>query len=141
MNYYHEEYLKVQEEFHEVMHDFPLFKETIDEIYDKDIKEINDLLDKDDEYYLKKAIGKLKDLIKYIKDTSTSIDSEYERFDKLAKTWDEIRIISDDDEFLDKINAKVMMANKYIKSHDLNEIKEANKIMEELIKEVKNHKY
>ena len=137
MNYYYNEFLKVQEEFHEVMHDYPLFRETIDSIYDKDIKEINELIEKDDEYYVKKATGKLKDLIKYIKDTSESIDSEYEIFDKLAKTWEEIKIVTDDDKYLAKINDKVCRANQLIKSHDIKEIKEANKIMEELIKMVK----
>ena len=139
MEYYHQEFENLQEEFHEVVHDYPLFKETIDEIYDNDIKEINELLDKDDEYYLKKAISKLKDLIKYIKDTSKSIDLEYEKFDSLAKTWDKIRVVNDDNEFLDRINTKVNKANELIKSHDLEEIKEANKIMESLIKEVQKH--
>ena len=139
MNYYHEEFLKVQEDFHEVMHDYPLFKETIDEIYDKDIKEINELLEKDDEFYLKKAISKLNDLIKYVKDTSESINSEYNKFDRLAKIWDKIRIVNDDDESLDKINSKVKQANTLIKSHDLHEIREANKIMESLIKDVQGH--
>ncbi len=137
MEYYHQEFENLQEEFHEVMHDYPLFKETVDEIYDKNIKEIDELLEKDDEFYLKKAISKLKALIKYIKDTSTDIDMEYEKFDTLAKSWDKIRIVNDDNEFLERINAKVIKANTLIKSHDLKEIKEANKIMEELIKEVK----
>ena len=137
MEYYHQEFENLQEEFHEVMHDYPLFKETVDEIYDKNIKEIDELLEKDDEFYLKKAISKLKTLIKYIKDTSTDIDMEYEKFDTLAKSWDKIRIVNDDNEFLERINAKVIKANTLIKSHDLKEIKEANKIMEELIKEVK----
>ena len=134
MNYYHEEFLRLQEEFHEVMHDYPLFKEQIDSIYDIDIKEINELLEKDDEFYLKKANSKLKDLIKFVKDTSESIDNEYNKFDKLAKIWEEKKITTDDEKFLDKINSKVNKANILIKSHDLKEIKEANKIMEELIK-------
>ena len=139
MEYYHQEFENLKEEFHEVMHDYPLFKETIDEIYDKDIKEINELLEKDDEYYLKKAISKLKDLIKYVKNTSENIDVEYQKFDSLAKTWEKLRIVNDDNFFLDKINNQVNKANELIKSHDLNEISEANKIMERLIKEVKNH--
>ena len=140
MDYYQKEFDKLTEEFHEVMHDYPLFKEDIDKIYDIDIKELNELLDKNDEYYLKKAIDKLKDLIKYIKDTSESIDKEYENFDKLAKIWEEVKIVTDDDKVLNKINDKVNKANKLIKSHDLKDIKEANKIMEELIKDIKYYK-
>ncbi len=134
MNYYQEEFKKLEEEFHDTMHNYPLFQEQIDSIYDKDIKEINELLDKNDEFYLKKANSKLKDLIKYIKDTSESIDLEYKKFDKLAKIWDEKTIVTDDNDYLDKINSKVNEANVLIKSHELREIKEANKIMEDLIK-------
>ena len=137
MDYYQKEFLKLQEEFHEVMHHYPLFKEVIDKIYDKDIKEINTLLDKNDEYYLKQAISKLKDLIQYIKDTSACIDNEYEKFDKLARIWEEKEIVTDDNQFLDTLNNKVKKANELIKSHDLKEIREANKIMEELIKVTK----
>lgn len=137
MNYYHEELEKLIEEFHEVMHDYPLFKEEIDNIYDKDIKEINELLDKNDEFYLKKANSKLKDLIKYIKDTSVEIDNEYKLFDKLAKEWENIKIVRDDKDFLNKINGKVKRANNLIKSHDIKEIKEANSIMYDLLKDVK----
>ena len=136
MNYYHEEYLKLQEEFHDVMHHYPLFKEMIDELYDKDIKEINELLDKNDEYYLKEAIKKLKDVINYIKTTNESINSEYQNFDKLAKTWEKMHIVTDDEKYLDDINNKINKANILIKSHDIKEIHEANNIMEELIKEV-----
>ncbi len=139
MNYYYNEFLKVQEEFHEVMHDYPLFRETIDNIYDKDIKEINELIEKDDEYYVKKATEKLKVLINYIKDTNTSINSEYEIFDKHAKTWEKIKIVTDDDSYLTKINEEISKANQLIKSHDIKEIKKANKIMEELIKDVKDY--
>ncbi len=134
MNYYHEEFFRLQEEFHEVMHDYSLFKEQIDNIYDNDIKEINELLDKNDEYYLKKANSKLKDLIKYIKDTSISIESEYDKFDKLARIWEDKKIVTDDSNFLDRINQMVKDANELIKSHDLNDIKKANMIMEKLIK-------
>ena len=52
MNYYEKEFDKLQDEFHETIEHFPLFEEMIDNIYDKDIKEIEDLLLKDDEYYL-----------------------------------------------------------------------------------------
>ena len=83
MDYYYHEFEKLQEDFHEVMHDYPLFKEDIDKIYDVDIKEINELLEKNDEFYLKKAIRKLEDVIDYVKDTSTNIDKEYDEDDQI----------------------------------------------------------
>ena len=133
MNYYHKEFLKVQEEFHEVMHDFPLFLETIRDIEERDIKEINELLEKNDEFYLKKAISKLEDLIKFIKDTSESIDKEYKTFDKLARIWEKVIINDVSEQELRSINDKVKEANSLIKSHDIKDLKKANSIMEKLI--------
>ncbi len=135
MDYYYKEFDKLKEEFHEVMHDYPLFMETIRDIEEKDIKELNELLEKNDEFYLKKAIRKLEDLIAFVKETSTSIKDEYAKFDKLASIWEKIRIVDVSDKELDNINSKVQRANQLIKSHDLKEIKEANNIMEKLIKE------
>ena len=74
MDYYYHEFLELQKDFEKCLKDFPLFHEMIDEIYDNEIKEINELLEKNDEYYLKKAISKLQDVIDYIKKTSTNID-------------------------------------------------------------------
>lgn len=135
MDYYIHEFEKIEKEFHEVMHDYPLFKEDIDQIYDKSIKEINDLLEKNDEYYLKSAISKLKDIISYVKDTSTNIDKEYRIFDKLANEWQNIELTNISEERLNKLNDYVNKANLLIKSHDLSDIKEANKIMNSLLKE------
>ncbi len=137
MDYYIKEFDKLQEEFHEVMHNYPLFNEDIKKIQDKDIKELNELLSKNDEYYFKKAISKLKDLIYYVKDTSTKIKNEYSKFDKLAKEWDTIRLINVSESELANINDKVRKANELIKKHDLNSLIEANKIMERLIKDNK----
>ena len=134
MDYYYKVFEKLQEEFHEVMHNFPLFKEDIDEIEDKKIKEINELLDKNDEFYFKKAIDKLKDLIKYIKDTSESISKEYNNFNQLANIWEKTNFTNIDEKTLNKINNDVKKANELIKSHNINDLSEANKIMEELIK-------
>ena len=137
MDYYIKEFDKLQEEFHEVMHNYPLFNEDIKKIQDKDIKELNELLSRNDEYYFKKAISKLKDLIYYVKDTSTKIKNEYSKFDKLAKEWDTIRLINVSESELASINDKVRKANELIKKHDLNSLIEANKIMERLIKDNK----
>ena len=135
MNYYEKEFEKLQEEFHEVMHNYPLFKEIIDEIEEKNIKEINELLEKNDEYYLKKAIDKLKDLIKFIKNTSTCIKNEYEKYNKLALIWEKIKIHDTSDIELAMINDRVNKANQLINSHEVKDLIEANKIMEVLIKE------
>ncbi len=138
MDYYYNEIDKLQDEFHEVMHDYPLFQEMIDKIFDKDIKEINELLDKNDEFYLKKAISKLKDIIDYVKKTSKEIDKEYDKFDKLARTWEKIKFVNVEQSFLDNLNSKINKANELIKSHDLKDIIEANNIMEKIIKEVRS---
>ena len=134
MDYYYKEYEKLQKEFHEVMHDYPLFKETIDEIEEKNIKEINELLDKQDEFYFKKALDKLKDLITYIKDTSLSINKEYEKFDLQAREWEKIKLFNISEPELKEMNYQVKKANDLIKSHRLLDLKESNKILENLIK-------
>ena len=133
MDFYQEKFSKLTEEFHEVMHDFPLFLETIRDIEERDIKEINELLEKNDEFYLKKAISKLEDLIKFIKDTSESIDKEYKTFDKLARIWEKVIINDVSEQELRSINDKVKEANSLIKSHDIKDLKKANSIMEKLI--------
>lgn len=135
MDYYYKEFEKLQNEFHEVMHHYPLFSSMIDEIEKRDIREINDLLDKNDEYYLKSAIDKLKKLINYIKTTSENIKKEYDKFDKLAGTWETIKLVNVDERELSKINNEVRKANELIRSHNLKDISEANKILERLIKE------
>jgi hypothetical protein len=135
MDYYYKEFEKLQKEFHEVMHDYPLFTETIEDIEEKDIKELNELLEKNDEFYLKKAISKLKDLISYVKNTSTSISNSYKKFDELAKHWEKIRLLNVSEAELSIINGKVKKANDLIKSHYPKDLIEANKILETLIKE------
>ena len=135
MDYYLNELEKLQEEFHDVMHDYPLFKEMIDDIDEKNIKEINALIEKNDEYYLKEANKKLKSLIEYIKKTSEEIQKEYDKFDKLAKEWEQKRILDNNDK-LDIINAQIEKASELIQSHDLIKIKEANKILENVLKRI-----
>ena len=133
MDYYYQEFSKLQEEFHEVMHDYPLFLETIKDIEEKDIKEINELLEKNEEYYLKKAIDKLERLIKFVKDTSENIQKEYDTFDRLAHTWEKIELVGVNDKELNNINSKVKEANSLISKHSIDDLKSANSIMRELI--------
>ena len=134
MDYYYNEFSKLKEEFHEVMHNYPVFSETIQDIEDKDIKEINELLDKNDEFYLKQAIKKIKHLIEYVKNTSEGIKKEYDTFDRLAVDWDKLELGSVTDKELRDINYKVREANELIKSHNLDDLRRANSIMRELIK-------
>lgn len=133
MDYYYNEFSKLQEEFHEVMHDYPLFLETIQDIEEKDIKEINELLEKNEEYYLKKAIDKLERLIKFVKDTSENIQKEYDTFDRLAHTWEKIELVGVNEKELNNINSKVKEANSLISKHSIDDLKSANSIMRELI--------
>lgn len=135
MDYYYKEFEKLQEEFHETMHHYPIFFEMIQKIQERDIKEINELLDKNDEFYLKQANSKLKSLIEYIKKTNESITREYNKFDKLASEWEKITIVNASERELDRINNQVRKSNELIKSHHLKDIEEANKILETLIKE------
>ena len=134
MDYYYQEFTKLQKDFHEVLHDYPLFSEMIDDIFEKDIKDINELLEKNDEFYLKKAIDKLKRLIDYIKNTSESIKKQYELFNKGARIWEKIELSDISEKELDNINSKVKKANDLIQSHDIKDLIEANKIMNELNK-------
>ena len=135
MDYYLKEFRKLQEEFHEVMHDYPLFSETLEDIEEHNIKDINELLEKNDEFYLKKAIAELKKLIEYVKSISTNITRQYEKFDKLAQVWEKIVISGVSEQQLNEINAKVRKANLLIEKHDIEALVEANQIMEELIKD------
>lgn len=135
MDYYYKEFEKLQKEFHDVMHDYPLFKEMIDDIELKNIKEINELLEKNDEFYLKKAISKLKDLIEYVKNTSKTIQNEYDKFDRSASIWEKIELVGVSEKELNEINSKVKKANELIKSHKVKDLIESNRILETLIKE------
>ena len=135
MDYYYKEFEKLQKEFHDVMHDYPLFKEMIDDIELKNIKEINELLEKNDDFYLKKAISKLKDLIEYVKNTSKTIQNEYDKFDRSASIWEKIELVGVSEKELNEINSKVKKANELIKSHKVKDLIESNRILETLIKE------
>ena len=136
MDYYYHKMEELMQDFEGTMKDYPLFSEMIDDIYQKDVVEINELLEKNDEFYLKKAIAKMEDLISFIKKMSTDITKEYEIFDKYAKEWEKTSFLSADSQTIDKINSQINKANNLIKSHDLSDIKEANKIMERILKDI-----
>ena len=132
MDYYIKEFEELKKDFEEYLKKYPLFSEMINDIFDIDIKEINELLEKNDLFYLKKAISKMKDLNKFIKDTSLDIDKQYEIFNDLCNNLDKINIKNQD---VDKVNQMINKANTLIKSHDIKNLHEANKILEKIIKE------
>ena len=134
MDYYNQKYLKLQHDFYDVLHDYPLFSEMIDSIFENEVKEINEFLEKNDEFYLKKAIDKLERLIDYIKKTSESINHQYTIFDTLARTWEQIELVGVSEKEINMINDKVKKANELIGKHDLKSLIMANDIMDELVK-------
>ena len=131
MDYYIKEFEELKKDFEEYLKKYPLFQEIIDDIFDIDIKEINELLEKNDLFYLKKAINKMKDLIKYIKDTSLDIDKQYNKYNDLCNILDKINITNQD---IDKVNNNINKANNLIKSHNVKDLHEANQILEKIIK-------
>ena len=131
MDYYIKEFEELKKDFREYLKKYPLFQEMIDDIFDIDIKEINELLEKNDLFYLKKAINKMKDLNNYIKDTSLDIDKQYNKFNELCNILDKINITNQD---IDKANQMINKANNLIKSHNIKDLHEANQILEKIIK-------
>lgn len=136
---YYKDFEKLQERFQEYMHKYPLFQEMIDKIYDEDIEEIHELLEKNDEYYLKKAITKLDDLNDYIKETSEEISRQYKKYDCYAKEWNEFGPLNIDEDSLLDLNQRLKKANNLINSHNLKDLKDANSIMNNLIKEARRY--
>lgn len=136
----YEDFTKLQEEFHETIENYPLFEEDITRIFDKDIKDIEDLLDKNDEYYIKKAYSKLEDVIKYIKDTSTDIKTLYRKYDTLVEKWEHINLTKDcPKEKIEYANKLMMESNKLIKEKNINSIKLAVDKLEDAIKEFRGY--
>ena len=136
-DYYINKFRKQEENFHETLEKFPIFIEDILKIEENDLKEINDLLEKNNDFYLKKAISKMDDLINYIKNRNIRINKEYQEFDKLTNIWNKLEIKSKDDKYINNLNYRIQEANMLIKSHDLNDLISANKIMQDVLKEVK----
>lgn len=136
MDYYNHEFEELHEEFEDTISNYPLFKEMIDDIYDKDIKEINSWLEKNDEFYLKKANSKLKEIIKYVKDTSTKINDLYQEYSNLASLWEKSSVSSLNQGEIDKLNNQINIANEYIHKHDMDSIEYAIKVMKDVLKKV-----
>jgi len=131
---------KIQEEFHEVIENYPIFEEDIEKIFDKDIHEVEELIEKNDEYYLKKAIRKLEDLIEYIKDTSDNINKLYKEYDKLTDIWNKLEIKKEiSQRNLDRINEQVKRSNELIIAKNYEDVKEAVNLFSKTIKELKEY--
>ena len=128
---------ELEDKIHENLHDYPLFKEILDDIYDKRFPEIEKLLIKNEEFYIREAIKKLNKLNDYIVNTSKEIDKQYKLFDKQAIEWNKYIYIDADQSIIDDMNDKSKKANKLINSHKLEDLIEANKIMKDLIYKAK----
>ena len=128
---------ELQDKLHDNLHEYPLFQEILDDIYDKKIPEIEKLLYKNEEFYYKEAINKLIKLNDYIVDTSKDIEKQYKLYDKQAIEWNKYNYINADQSIVDLMNEKSRKANKLINSHKVTDLHEANKIMHELIEKAK----
>ena len=134
------EFEKKQEEFHEVIEKHPLLIDDLNKIFDEDIEEIGKLLDKDDEYYLKKAIKNLTYLIEDVKEISTKTKKAFKRYEELTKIWGSIEINDKiTEKTLNKLNDNVAMANELITGTNLKSAEEAVIIFEKTIKELKEY--
>ena len=128
---------ELEHKLHENLHDYPLFQEILDEIYDKKLPEIDKLLIKNEEFYIREAIKKLDRLNDYIVETSKDIDKQYKLFDKQVSEWNKMAFINADRATVNSMNEKSHKANKLINSHRVSDLHEANKIMHELINKAK----
>ena len=128
---------ELEKKIHENLHDYPLFKEILDDIYDKRIPEIDKLLIKNEEFYYREAIKKLINLNDYIVETSKDIDKQFKLYDKQATEWNKYVYINADRSIVEDMNEKSKEANRLINSHKVSDLHEANKIMHELINKAK----
>jgi len=140
MDSFVDEFNKLQEEFHETIENYPILEDDFSEIYDNDIKEIEELIDRNDEYYLKKAISKLEDLIKKIKEMSKDIEKLFDKYDLLTKTWNDLEIKREINQtLLDKINNQVKKSHELIIKKNFKDVNEAYKLLSRAIEELKEY--
>lgn len=134
------EFNYLQEEFHQTVHDYPILEEDFNNIFENDIKEIEELLDKNDEYYLKKANSKLEDLIKFIEEMSIDVKDIFEKYDSLTKEWNSLEIKKEiDSRKLSQINKQVQKSNELINRKNYHDVKDAYKILNNAVKELKEY--
>lgn len=136
----YKDFEEANNKLHDVMHDYPLFKEDIDYIMEHDIKDINDLLERNDEYYLKKAIKQLNKLSDDLKTRSLLIDNLYDEFDKEVQKWNDGHLnrgISNSE--LDDINSYINKANDLINNHSVEDIKKAVELIKKANEKLKEY--
>ena len=134
------EFNQLQEEFHETIENYPILEDDFNNIFDRDIKEIEELIDKNDEYYLKKANSKLEDLIVYVKEMSEDIKDIFNKYDSLTKIWNNLEVKKEiSQSILDNINKQVKLSNELIIRKNYSDIKEAYKLLNKSVKELKEY--
>ena len=140
MNELIDDFNSLQEEFHETIENYPILEDDFNNIYDNDIKEIEELLDYNDEYYLKKAISKLEDLIKEIKVMSANIKMIFDKYDVLTKIWNEMEIKKEiNSKTLDKINNQVKKSHELIMKKNYDDVNSAYNLLNKSIEELKEY--
>lgn len=140
MNELIDDFNSLQEEFHETIENYPILEDDFNNIYDNDIKEIEELLDYNDEYYLKKAISKLEDLIKEIKVMSVNTKMIFDKYDVLTKIWNEMEIKKEiNSKTLDKINNQVKKSHELIMKKNYDDVNNAYNLLNKSIEELKEY--
>lgn len=119
-----EELSKLEEKFKDTVEHYPLLHSQVDYVFDKKVPEIEELIDKNDEFYLKKAIRELDNLIDYIKEENSEIKKLYENFEKLSKTWDRMKLkVGTPKELIEEANDNLHKANDLINSQEKKDVK------------------
>lgn len=134
------EFNKKIEDFQYYMDKYPLLHKDIHFIYEKKIKEIEDLVDKNDEYYIKKAIKEIDNLNDFIKDRSTKTNDIFKEFEKLSDEWESIQIKDNIEKtIINKLNNNMKKSYELIKSEDFEDIVKAIELFRKTIKELKDY--
>lgn len=128
-----------QKELDDAFDNYPVFNEKLKSIEKYELKTINEYVNQDDTYSLKKAINLIDDLIKDIISTSLGIDECYKEYDSLSREWSKINELDTSQEEVDKINEKLHECNELIQSHELDDLKDACSGLRSLIKEAKRY--
>lgn len=132
-----DEFARLQEEFHETMENNPILNDDFDYIMNILIAEIEELIAKNDEYYLKKANDKLEDIIKNVKEMSLDIKKIFIKYDKDSSKWNKIEIRDNvPKKVLEHLNEKVMEANRLITAKNYHDVKEASILLDKALKEL-----
>ena len=131
---------KLQEEFHETIENYPILEDDFNKMFDNDIKEIEELIDCNDEYYLKKANSKLETMIKEIKKMSKDIKDIFDKYNSLTIIWNNLQIESEiSEKVLNRINKQVKTSYELITKKNYKDVEEAYKLLSKSIEELKEY--